>query len=521
MSERNEHGFEIQSDRVEKINAANLKSFLVDDNEGETSHKVVQSLHSIGVDRKLLSPKYAQAFDRDVVKAAALIGRTEVNGNVSPLGGYGPKVYSPESRIEDAKENIHSFLYHADVDPADVRMLRPERDYTTPLSVINIDEIGLEPDDTGLSRPIADGAGDFLYSHNPDVVLAARPADCPIVFITAETPTGPAKVLLHLAWKGVAHGYVDQAKEALDGIEVDWDTVRIQVTPGGQAASFKFENFSDYNPLEAFPESASMFDGVTEVGEKDGKPAYDFAIDLTPQVYEEITQKWDIDPYQIFVDTTDTTASNVGYSSHSRSFAGFENIGSENSRDLVMLIPPFRFPEQNPDKPAPIEVLENIKPIRVRYVDFKGELQTATIEVHKDLAEDVKGFFEEAVKLEFPIQHVVKSSDEAYGWDDDKLMADNATTAFNYRLIKGTEKPSLHGLGRALDVNDALNPYVRYVDGGSETDPPGSIYDPQIPGTLTADHPLVTFMKKRGWEWGGDWTPESGRTDYQHFQKAE
>ena len=344
MRERNEQGFEIQSDRVEKINAANFNSFLTNEDEGQISHRVVQSLHSIGADRKLISPKYAQQFDREIVKAAAVIGRREVVGNVSPLGGYGPKIYSPESRIADAKENIHSFLEQNEVDPADVRMLRPERDYTTPLSVINLDEIELEPDDTGLSRPVAEGAGDFIYTRNPDTVLAARPADCPIVFITAETPQGPTKVLLHLAWKGVANGYVDQAKEALDRLDVDWDTVRIQVTPGGQATSFKFENFTDYDPREEYPNTTDMFVDVESVGEieKNGelKPAFDFSVDLTPQVYEEIIEKWNITPYQIFVDTTDTTASNVGYSSHSRSFSGYEGVGSENSRDLVMLIPP-------------------------------------------------------------------------------------------------------------------------------------------------------------------------------------
>lgn len=339
MAERNEQGFEIQSDRVEKINTANAHSFLVSNEEAGVSHRVVQSLHSIGADRKLLSPKYAQEFDKDLVKAAAIIGRREVVGNVSPLNGYGPKTYNPESRIADAKENIHNFLHEMDVDPADVRMLRPERNYETPLSVVNLDEIDFELDGTGLKRPVEEGTGDFIYTYNPDIVLAARPADCPIVFVNAETPKGPVKVLLHLAWKGVGNGYVDQASEALKALNVDWDTARIQVTPGGHATSFKFEGY-EVNPQEIYPAAETMFEDVREDGEKNGNPTYSFAVDLTPEVYEQITNKWPIDPYQIFVDTTDTTASNVGYSSHSRSYQGFEGVGSENSRDLVMLIPP-------------------------------------------------------------------------------------------------------------------------------------------------------------------------------------
>ena len=49
--------------------------------------------------------------------------------------------------------------------------------------------------------------------------------------------------------------------------------------------------------------------------------------------------------------------------------------------------------------------------------------------------------------------------------------------------------------------------------------PENGVYDPSAKGTLTSDHPLVLLMKELGWEWGGDWTPETGREDYQHFQK--
>jgi len=176
-------------------------------------------------------------------------------------------------------------------------------------------------------------------------------------------------------------------------------------------------------------------------------------------------------------------------------------------------------PEQNPERPAPIEVLQNIDLLQVTHVDFNGEVKTGAIEIHKDLLVDVKLFFEEALKLGFPIERVVKSSDAKYKWDDDALIADNATSGFNYRFIKGTNRPSLHGLGRAFDVNDVLNPYIRYIDDTVTIDPPHAVYNPGVPGTLTADHPLVVLMKNRGWEWGGDWTSESGRTDYQHFQK--
>lgn len=175
----------------------------------------------------------------------------------------------------------------------------------------------------------------------------------------------------------------------------------------------------------------------------------------------------------------------------------------------------------NPNFPAPTEVLRNIQEVGIPYIDMNGNTQRGVLEMHRDTIHDVRDFFKLACNVGFPIEEVVKSSDDRYRWNDDVLMAGNATSGFNYRLIKGSEVPSLHGLGRAFDVNPAFNPYIRFVETGVEIDPPGADYDPSQPGTLYSEHPLVCFMKSRGWRWGGDWSIESGRVDYQHFELPE
>lgn len=172
----------------------------------------------------------------------------------------------------------------------------------------------------------------------------------------------------------------------------------------------------------------------------------------------------------------------------------------------------------NPAHPESASILNTIRSFSVKYIDDQGVEQKGFIEMHDSVVEDVEAFFEEAYTLHFPIHKVAVSSD--FEWDDTVLMAQNITSGFNYRTIKGTSRPSLHGSGLAFDVNPLLNPYIRFTGTAAVTDPPGALYNPSIPGTLTANHPLVTLMKGRGWEWGGDWTPESGRTDYQHFQKT-
>ena len=325
--------FEPQPERYRRIDELNKHSFLM--TEG-SSLRVIQSLHSVGLPRDVLSSEYKNT--NDPATAHGLIGKRAIlNGNMSPLNGYGPSELSLEQRIEDAKKNIHTFLHRQEIDPADVRILRPERDYTTPLGVVNLDETALTPDDTGIFRP--DKAGDLMYTYNPELILAARPADCPIVYVEAKTPKGIVTVLLHLAWKGVAHGYIQQAKNELDALEIDWSTAQVQITAGGHAETYTFEDFDDFDPNTAFPESAAMFVGVQEyisdTEKKKGKKVYRFGMDVANEVYTQIMNSWDVEAYSVFADTTDTTAPESGYSSHSRSFRNYE-IDGENTRDLFL-----------------------------------------------------------------------------------------------------------------------------------------------------------------------------------------
>lgn len=171
----------------------------------------------------------------------------------------------------------------------------------------------------------------------------------------------------------------------------------------------------------------------------------------------------------------------------------------------------------NPAHPESSQIVSFIRPIAITYIQDDGTEAEGVIEMHASVVEDIDAFFKQAYALRFPIHAVTVSS--KYEWDDDALMGDNITSGFNYRLIKGTNRPSLHGLGLAFDLNPAVNPYFRYIDGKVYVDPAEATYNPQAPGVLTAAHPLVTFMKQRGWSWGGDWTEASGTIDYQHFEK--
>lgn len=176
--------------------------------------------------------------------------------------------------------------------------------------------------------------------------------------------------------------------------------------------------------------------------------------------------------------------------------------------------------QNNPARPAPAEVLARIVPVAVEYVGFDGRQHTGVMEVNRAAVRDVRGFFTRALHLQFPIEMVVRVSDVPYRWNDDALMAANASSGFNYRFVAGTRRISNHGLGLAMDINPRLNPYIHARQGKHMVVPEGAEWRPGVPGTLSAEHPLVQYMEKLGWTWGGRWdVAEHGATDYQHFEK--
>lgn len=168
------------------------------------------------------------------------------------------------------------------------------------------------------------------------------------------------------------------------------------------------------------------------------------------------------------------------------------------------------------DPACPKDLRDRQKVVAVTYWGFDGKLHRGQLVVDKELEADVLAVFEVARAEKFPLRSVVPVSHPRFRkngkWDDDLSMAANNTSAFNYRAVTGGTTLSKHALGRAIDVNPLVNPYVK----GKLTLPPGATYDPAARGALTADHPVTKAFLARGWAWGGNWT---SLKDYQHFEK--
>ncbi len=175
--------------------------------------------------------------------------------------------------------------------------------------------------------------------------------------------------------------------------------------------------------------------------------------------------------------------------------------------------------KSNPEFNCPPEILNQQVALSVQYFGFDGINHFGVIEVNHSVVDEVKQFFVLANQLKFPIEKVSVASDIPYKWNDEQLMRANVSSGFNYRLVAGTDNISMHGQGLAFDINPRQNPYIRYENGRAIVAPKEAVWNSSNPGTITNNHPLVQYMTEKGWEWGGNWTIESGRIDYQHFQK--
>ena len=162
----------------------------------------------------------------------------------------------------------------------------------------------------------------------------------------------------------------------------------------------------------------------------------------------------------------------------------------------------------SPDCPPAIAAAQAL--LDVRYTSMDGALHQGQIVVNQAYAAEVAQVFAEIERLGFPVRSVVPITE--YRWDDDASMAADNTSAFNYRQKTGGGTLSLHACGAAIDLNPRLNPYVT----ARRILPPGALWDPTVPGTLTADHPVTRAFRALGWRWGGTF---KSLKDYQHFEK--
>ena len=165
---------------------------------------------------------------------------------------------------------------------------------------------------------------------------------------------------------------------------------------------------------------------------------------------------------------------------------------------------------------------DDLRYLRITYLDFNGNTQLGEMVIHKRLALDVMKIFQRIFVGKFPICQMRLIDDFGYEGisleDLDKRSAEaNNTSAYCFRTITGDPtRLSMHA-GFAVDVNPLQNPYVK---GEVVLPESGRAYldrDKPAPGLITRDDLVYEAFKELGWDWGGDWYTLK---DFQHFEKA-
>ncbi len=162
---------------------------------------------------------------------------------------------------------------------------------------------------------------------------------------------------------------------------------------------------------------------------------------------------------------------------------------------------------------------DELRYIKLLHIGFDEKTYIGELIVNRAISDDILDIMKELYSARYPIESMVLVDE--YGADDDKSMAANNTSAFNYRTVPGKSSLSNHSYGLAIDINPLYNPYIRKSGSGELLISPenGAEYadrDKDFPHKIDRDDLCCKLFKEHGFTWGGDWKSVK---DYQHFEK--
>ena len=162
---------------------------------------------------------------------------------------------------------------------------------------------------------------------------------------------------------------------------------------------------------------------------------------------------------------------------------------------------------------------DSLRYLRVLHRDAMGMIRMGELVCHVAISADLLQIFRALYDVAYPIERMRLI--DLYEGDDERSMAANNTSAFNFRRVVGSQQLSSHSLGLAVDVNPLYNPYVRRKKDGSLTVSPqaGMPYADRsatFPYKIEWDDLCYRLFRQHGFQWGGSWRRVK---DYQHFEK--
>jgi peptidoglycan L-alanyl-D-glutamate endopeptidase CwlK len=167
-------------------------------------------------------------------------------------------------------------------------------------------------------------------------------------------------------------------------------------------------------------------------------------------------------------------------------FVGSEAMSQDNDQSRIIVDSQMSFTEAIDGTKAPDHVIRELCLVDVLYYSFDGKLHQGQLIVHQSVRQEVEEIFALMRSERFPVARAIPIV--RYGWSDNASMADNNTSAFNYRRVAGTRRLSRHATGHAVDINPIQNPVI-YQSG--RMSPKCAVYQPEAAGTLSEDSSVL------------------------------
>ena len=157
---------------------------------------------------------------------------------------------------------------------------------------------------------------------------------------------------------------------------------------------------------------------------------------------------------------------------------------------------------------------KDLRCLHLLHRNFAGQTQVGEMICNKAIADDLLAIFRELYDAGYPIEKIFLVDE--YDGNDERSMADNNTSCFNFRTKPGMKQLSRHALGMAVDINPLYNPYVKGVHVEPAAGKPYADRSRKCKYFIKSGDLCHRAFARRGFTWGGSWRSSQ---DYQHFEK--
>lgn len=177
----------------------------------------------------------------------------------------------------------------------------------------------------------------MIFSHDPNRVVAIRPADCPTVSFAGHDRAGkPVHGLMHGGWQDDDAGFIEQGLDYIKKeLNCDISDINFAIGPGG----VEFGYSRPYDPREGNDPKFVHEGWKTRTTDYDDREPgkWRFTIDMPGFAADRILEAGASEE-QIFIDSTDTSTAESGHASHKQASRGV----MPPMRDIVTVASPER-----------------------------------------------------------------------------------------------------------------------------------------------------------------------------------